>query len=122
MSAVFVFSILAVSSLVTSFISGILGMAGGMILMGVLLALVSLPAAMMLHGISQFASNGWRTLMLRREVQWRVIRGYAMGAAIALGIFLMTRFVVGKAAARRVQAFYGAKATEAETPNVPQPS
>ena len=105
MSAVFVFSILAVSSLVTSFISGILGMAGGMILMGVLLSLVSLPAAMMLHGISQFASNGWRTLMLRREVQWRVIRGYAMGAAIALGIFLMTRFVVGKAAALILMGF-----------------
>jgi uncharacterized membrane protein YfcA len=105
MGSVFVFSVLAVSSLVTSFISGILGMAGGMILMGVLLSLVSLPAAMMLHGISQFASNGWRTLMLRREVQWRVMRGYAMGAAIAVGIFLMTRLVVGKAAALILMGF-----------------
>ena len=39
--------ILAASALVTSFISGILGMAGGLILMGILLALMSVPAAMM---------------------------------------------------------------------------
>jgi len=97
--SVLVFSLLAFTSLVTSFISGILGMAGGMMLMGVLLAVVSLPAAMMLHGISQFASNGWRCLMLRREVEWRVIRGYAIGAVLAVALFAMTRLVVGKAAA-----------------------
>jgi len=99
MSAALVFSVLALSTLVTSFISGILGMAGGMILMGVLLALLPLPAAMMLHGISQFASNGGRAVMLRKEVDWRVFRGYAIGAAIALSFFAATHFVVGKAAA-----------------------
>ena len=72
---------LASSALVTSFISGILGMAGGMILMGVLLALLPLPAAMFLHGIVQFAANGWRALMLRREIDWRVFGGYAAGPA-----------------------------------------
>ena len=99
------FSVLAVSSLVTSFISGILGMAGGMILMGILLTMMSLPAAMMLHGICQFASNGWRALMLRREIEWRVIGGYAIGAAIAVAAFAMTRFVVGKAAALMLMGF-----------------
>src|SRR5512141_1621733 len=99
------FSVLALSTLVTSFISGILGMAGGMILMGVLLAVLPLPAAMMLHGISQLASNGWRALMLRKEVDWRVIRGYAMGAALAIGLFMMARIVVGKAAALILMGF-----------------
>ena len=99
MSAAVVFSVLALSSLVTSFISGILGMAGGMILMGVLLAFLSLPAAMMLHGIAQFASNGGRAFMLRKEVDWRVFRGYAIGAALALAFFAATHLVVGKAAA-----------------------
>jgi uncharacterized membrane protein YfcA len=96
MGPVLTFSILAASTLVTSFISGILGMAGGMILMGVLLALMSLPAAMMLHGISQLASNAWRALMLRREIDWRVIRGYCAGAALALAFFLMLRYVAAK--------------------------
>lgn len=98
-ASVFLFSVLAVSTLVTSFISGILGMAGGMILMGVLLAVLPVPAAMMLHGISQLAANGWRAFMLRQQVDWRVVRGYAIGAAIALAAFAMTRIVVGKAAA-----------------------
>ncbi len=94
-----ILSLLAFSTLVTSFISGILGMAGGMILMGVLLAVLPLPAAMMLHGISQLASNGGRAFMLRREVDWRVFRGYAIGAAVALGFFVLVHIVVGKAAA-----------------------
>ena len=99
MTSVLVFSVLALSTLVTSFISGILGMAGGMILMGVLLALLPLPAAMLLHGISQLASNGGRALMLRKEVDWRVFRGYAIGAGIALAFFAAAHLVVGKAAA-----------------------
>ena len=99
MSTALVFSVLAASTLVTAFISGILGMAGGMILMGVLLAFLPLPAAMMLHGISQLASNGGRAFMLRDEVDWRVFRGYVVGAALALALFAATSIVVGKAAA-----------------------
>ncbi|HEY5899666.1 MAG TPA: TSUP family transporter [Burkholderiales bacterium] len=94
-----VLSLLAFSTLITSFISGILGMAGGMILMGVLLAVLPLPAAMMLHGVSQLASNGGRAFMLRRQVDWRVFGGYAIGAAIALAFFALTHIIVGKAAA-----------------------
>lgn len=94
-----IFAVLAAATLVTSFISGILGMAGGMMLLGLMLALLPLPAAMMLHGISQLAANGGRVLMLRRQVDWRVIRGYVIGAAIALATFAAARVVVGKAAA-----------------------
>jgi uncharacterized membrane protein YfcA len=89
-------SLIAAASLVTSFISGILGMAGGMILMGVLLALLPLPAAMMLHGVSQLAANGWRALMLRRQIDWRVFRGLALGSLAALGLFAFLQLVVAK--------------------------
>lgn len=99
MAPALVIAAIAGSALVTSFISGILGMAGGMILMGVLLALMPVPAAMMLHGISQLASNGWRAAMLRGSVDWRVFRGYAMGAAVSVAVFAATRIVVGKSAA-----------------------
>lgn len=87
---------LAVATLATSFVSGILGMAGGMILMGVLLALMPVPAAMMLHGITQLASNAWRALMWRKEVDWRVFRGYACGSAVALAAFTLLQLVVSK--------------------------
>jgi len=87
---------LGFATLVTSFISGILGMAGGMILMGVLLALVSVPAAMMLHGITQFAANGWRAFMLRGSIDWRVFRGTAVGSFAALAIFAFVQVVASK--------------------------
>ncbi len=89
-------ALLAASALVTSFISGILGMAGGMILMGILLALLPVPAAMMLHGITQLASNGWRAFLWRQQVDWRIFRGYCLGALTALAFFAAVRLVVGK--------------------------
>jgi uncharacterized membrane protein YfcA len=88
--------LLCASALATSFISGILGMAGGMILMGILLAVLPLPAAMMLHGITQLASNAWRALLWRREVDWGVFRGYLVGALIALAVFAAVKLVVSK--------------------------
>jgi uncharacterized membrane protein YfcA len=96
MPTLFVLSVLAVSVLVTSFISGILGMAGGMILMGVLLTLLPLPQAMMLHGITQLASNAWRALIWRRDVDFRVFRGYALGAVTALAGFAIVHLVLSK--------------------------
>jgi uncharacterized membrane protein YfcA len=105
MPSLLVLAVLAVSALVTSFISGILGMAGGMILMGILLMMMPLPVAMMLHGITQLASNGWRALIWRRDVDWRVFRGYAMGALCAFALFALVRFVVSKPVALIVMGF-----------------
>jgi len=78
---------ISLTVLVTSFISGILGMAGGMILMGVLLALLPVPAAMMLHGTTQMASNGWRAWLWRREIDWRIFRGTVYGSVVVLAAF-----------------------------------
>ena len=96
MPTILTLAILEDSSLVTSFISGILGMAGGMILMGVLLAMLPVPAAMMLHGITQLASNGWRAVLWRDKVDWRIFRGYVYGAMAMLVIFAIVKLVVRK--------------------------
>ena len=66
---------LAAGVVVTSFLSGIFGMAGGMILMGLLLAIMPLAAAMVLHGITQMASNGWRAVLWRAHIEWRIVGG-----------------------------------------------
>jgi uncharacterized membrane protein YfcA len=99
------YSILALAALVTSFISGILGMAGGMILMGILLAMMPLPVAMMLHGITQLASNAWRAFLWRDQVDWRVFRGYAGGAILAVLVFAAVKLVVAKPIALIVMGF-----------------
>jgi uncharacterized membrane protein YfcA len=87
---------LGFATLLTSFISGILGMAGGMILVGVLLAVVTVPAAMLLHGITQLASNGWRAYMLRHAIDWRAFRGYAVGSLGAVALFAFVQIVASK--------------------------
>ncbi len=96
MSALLSYAIIGVSIVVTSFISGILGMAGGLILMGVLLALMPLPAAMLLHGITQMAANGWRAWLWRRDVNWRVFRGTTYGALLVLAVFALVQLTVTK--------------------------
>src|SRR5213075_1784518 len=60
----------------TAFLSGLFGMAGGMILIGVLLALMPLPTAMVLHAITQMASNGWRAFLWRAHIRWRPVFVY----------------------------------------------
>lgn len=96
MQAILTFAVLAVSVLVTSFISGILGMAGGMILMGILLAMQPVAVAMMLHGITQLASNAWRALLWRDKVDWRIFRGYLYGALATLAVYAVLKIVVSK--------------------------
>jgi uncharacterized membrane protein YfcA len=80
----------------TAFLSGLFGMADGMILIGVLLALMPLPAAMVLHAITQMASNGWRALLWRAHISWRPVFVYFIGCAIALAIWSIARYVPDK--------------------------
>lgn len=82
-----VHALILASVFATAVLSGILGMAGGMILMAVLVSTVSVSAAMMIHGAVQATSNGSRTWFLRQHVQWRILPPYVVGAAIALCAF-----------------------------------
>lgn len=78
--------LLIVSILATSFISGVMGMAGGMILMGVLLLLLPIGSAMVLHGFTQLCSNGFRAYIHRRHILWRLLPPYYLGGAMAFGL------------------------------------
>lgn len=77
----------------TAFLSGIFGMAGGLILMGVLLALMPVPAAMLLHGVTQMASNGWRAFLWRDHIVWRPVSFYMAGCVLALVLWSLLTFV-----------------------------
>jgi uncharacterized membrane protein YfcA len=81
------YPLLLVSVLSTAILSGILGMAGGMILMAILASTLPVASAMMLHGAVQLTSNGSRAWFLRRHIAWRIFPAYALGTALALGLF-----------------------------------
>ena len=59
-------------------------MAGGLVLMLILGVLLPVPAAMILHGVTQFFSNGWRAVIWRQWIDWRIIAYYCIGAFPAL--------------------------------------
>jgi uncharacterized membrane protein YfcA len=90
--------ILAITAVMvaTAFLSGIFGMAGGLILIGVLLVLLPLPEAMALHAVTQMASNGWRGLLWWRHVRWRLVAVYLAGCALALLAWSLTQYVPSK--------------------------
>src|SRR5262245_39582744 len=92
-------SALAAAILSTSFLSGILGMAGGMILMGILLLMMPLAAAMVLHGLTQMAANGWRAWLWRQHIVWPIAAQYAAGAVVAAMAFAVIQVTPSKAAA-----------------------
>lgn len=88
--------LLVITMIGTAFLSGVFGMAGGMILIGVLLAMLPLPAAMVLHAITQMASNAWRAFLWRAHISWRPTFFYLGGCAVALAVFSLVRYVPDK--------------------------
>ncbi|PHS23288.1 MAG: hypothetical protein COA84_11260 [Robiginitomaculum sp.] len=78
---------ITVTAFFTAFLSGVFGMAGGLVLMGVLTSLMPLGQAMVTHGVLQITANSWRAFLLRPHIQWSIIGYFLMGAAGA--IFLL---------------------------------
>src|SRR2546423_6097650 len=80
-------AIVAVAIIGSSFVSGIFGMAGGMILLGVLLVFMDVAPAMVLLGVIQMASNGWRAILWFRYVDWSIVWRFLVGSTLVF--FLM---------------------------------
>ncbi len=72
----------------TSFISGVVGMGGGLVLMAFLGLIMDVPEAMVLHGVVQLSSNGTRAVLYRQNIQQKVLLRYFIGALIAGACFL----------------------------------
>ncbi len=89
--------VILLSVLGTSILSGILGMAGGMILMAILVSTVSVAAAMMIHGAVQATANGSRAWFLRGHIQWHILPAYLLGSSTVLGIFTAITLVPNSA-------------------------
>lgn len=89
-------SALALAMVGTAFLSGIFGMAGGLVLIGILLAILPLPEAMALHAVTQMASNGWRGLLWWRHIRLRAAAGYLCGSVLGLAGWSLFRYVPDK--------------------------
>lgn len=90
-------AIIGVSIVCTAFISGVFGMAGGLILLGILLIFLDVAPAMVLFAIIQLGSNGWRSVLWWRLVDWSIVRRYLVGSTIAFLAMRTVAFVPDKA-------------------------
>ena len=90
--------ILIISAFITSAISAVLGMGGGIILLGIMAIII--PEGYMviaLHGMIQLFSNSTRTYIFRQHIKKNVIKDFSIGALIGAGIsgliiFLLIQF------------------------------
>jgi uncharacterized membrane protein YfcA len=83
MSAPIIAVILA-ATLITAAISGVFGMAGGLLLMGVLASFTPVATAMVLHGFIQIIANFSRAALLWKHISWPLVGRYALGIGGAL--------------------------------------
>ena len=88
--------LIGLSVLATSFMSGVFGMAGGMVLIGILLLLLDVAPAMILFGVTQTASNGWRCLLWRAHIRWHLVWLYALGSVLMFVLFRFIAFLPDK--------------------------
>ena len=88
--------LILIAAAITACISGIFGMAGGLIFMGVILTLMSVEAAMVVHGTVQGVSNSYRSWLLKENIRWDILGYELMGAVPAAGLLALAAFVPEK--------------------------
>ncbi len=83
---------LIVAAFLTALLSGIFGMAGGLILMGALALVLPVSAAFVTHGVLQLVANGWRAILHRQHISWPILLNYAIASAAAGGAVALIAF------------------------------
>lgn len=96
MSVIASFIVILLSTFITAFLSSIFGMLGGLILMGILVFIMPVSNAMVLHGLIQLTSNGYRAWLNKKDINWMIISTIMIGNIIALIGFFWIIFVPKK--------------------------
>lgn len=71
------------AAFLTATLSGVFGMAGGLVLMGALALVLPVQAAFVTHGLLQLVANGWRAILHRKHVRWDIVGWYALASLVA---------------------------------------
>ena len=83
---------IAAAVLVTSTISGVFGMAGGLILLAILLALLPVGTAIAVQGAIQIIANGSRAWFSRAFINWRILAIVCVGLLVAAIVLFLVRY------------------------------
>jgi len=84
--------LVAAAVFVTSALSGVFGMAGGLILLAVLLAMLPVATAIAVQGAIQIVANGSRAWFSRAHIDWRILGLICLGLAAAAIVLFILRY------------------------------
>ena len=87
--------ILIIASFITSSISAVIGMGGGIILLGIMAVVI--PKGYMviaLHGINQLISNITRAYIFRQNLKVNLIKQFLMGAIVGVIASIIIIFIL----------------------------
>jgi len=86
---------LILAAFITSSISAVLGMGGGIILLGIMAIIIPEGYAVVaLHGIIQLVSNFTRSFVFRQHIKKNIIRQYLPGALLGLSLSTLIIFLL----------------------------
>lgn len=91
-----VIAIILAATFVTATISGVFGMAGGLIMKGVLVSYMPVAVSMVMHGFIQIVSNLSRSVLWRRQISWRLVGRYAVGAGAGVVVLAVINWRPGQ--------------------------
>jgi uncharacterized membrane protein YfcA len=89
-------SAVAAAAFASAFISGVFGMAGGQILLAVLLLYLSVPAAITVFSGMMFVNGAWRAWFWRTHIHWPITVRYVAGSLLGAITMLAIAFVPPK--------------------------
>lgn len=90
--AVWVGVALVLAVFFTSMLSGIFGMAGGLVLLAVLLTILPVGTAIAAQGAIQIVANGSRAIFSRAFIDWRILGMICLGLLTAAVMLFIIRY------------------------------
>lgn len=91
-------AVIAAAVFCTSVLSGIFGMAGGLILLAALLTVLPVATAIAVQGAIQIVANGSRAIFSRQFIDWRILGMICIGLVLAAILLYIIRYTPDLAA------------------------
>jgi len=83
---------LLVAVFFTSMLSGVFGMAGGLVLLAILLTILPVSTAIAVQGAIQIIANGWRAFLSRAFIDWTILGFICLGLLAAGVVLYLVRY------------------------------
>lgn len=88
-----IYLILGIGSILTSLLSAVVGMGGGIVLLALMTTFLPYPVVIPIHGLVQLVSNSYRSYHLKNSIRWDIAKPLFIGLpfGVLISIFILKR-------------------------------